>query len=30
LPVRAEGLRAWMTNLEAHEIEAQKLTGLFR
>ena len=30
LLVRAEGLRAWMTNLEAHEIEAQKLTGFFR
>jgi hypothetical protein len=30
LLVRAEGLRAWMTNLEAHEIEAQKLTGSFR
>ncbi|MGH7971692.1 MAG: hypothetical protein ACREIC_23510 [Limisphaerales bacterium] len=30
LPVRTEGLRVWMITLEAHEIEAQKLTGFFR
>ena len=28
--VRAEGLKAWMSELEAREVEAQKLTGLFR
>jgi hypothetical protein len=28
--VRTEGLRAWMSELEAREIEAQKLTGFFR
>jgi hypothetical protein len=28
--VRAEGLEKWLTELEAREIEAQKLTGNFR
>lgn len=28
--VRAEGLKSWMAELEAREVEAQKLTGLFR
>jgi hypothetical protein len=28
--VRAQGLKAWMSELEAREIEAQKLTGNFR
>lgn len=28
--VRAEGLKCWMAELEAREVEAQKLTGLFR
>lgn len=30
LLVRAEGLEKWMSELEAREIEAQKLTGNFR
>jgi hypothetical protein len=28
--VRAEGLKRWMSELEAREVEAQKLTGFFR
>jgi len=28
--IRHEGLRAWMLAVEAREMEAQKLTGLFR
>jgi excisionase family DNA binding protein len=28
--VRFEGLKAWMSELEAREVEAQKLTGFFR
>jgi excisionase family DNA binding protein len=28
--IRHEALKAWMLSLEAREIEAQKLTGLFR
>ncbi|MGJ5813594.1 helix-turn-helix domain-containing protein [Paludibaculum fermentans] len=28
--VRAEGLKRWMADLEAREIEAQRLTGCFR
>lgn len=28
--IRHEALRAWMLSVEAHEIEAQKLTGTFR
>ena len=28
--VRAEGLHAWMAELEARNVEAQKLTGLYR
>ena len=28
--IRTEGLQAWMSELEAHEIEAQRLTGFFR
>ena len=28
--IRRDGLHAWMLSLEAREIEAQKLTGLFR
>jgi excisionase family DNA binding protein len=28
--IRHEGLRAWMLCVEAREIEAQKLTGLYR
>lgn len=28
--VRFEGLKAWMTELEAREVEAQRLTGFFR
>ncbi len=28
--IRHEGLRAWMLSVEAREIEAQKLTGLYR
>ena len=28
--VRAEGLKSWMSELEAREVEAQKLTGFFR
>ena len=30
LLIRHEGLRAWLTSIEAREIEAQRLTGLFR
>jgi hypothetical protein len=28
--IRTEGLRGWMSELEAREVEAQKLTGFFR
>jgi excisionase family DNA binding protein len=28
--IRRDGLEAWMLSLEAREIEAQRLTGLFR
>ena len=27
--VRAEGLKSWMSELEAREVEAQRLTGFF-
>jgi hypothetical protein len=28
--VRHDGLRAWLMSVEAHELESQRLTGLFR
>lgn len=28
--IRYDGLKAWMLSVEAREVEAQKLTGLFR
>jgi hypothetical protein len=28
--IRHDGLRAWLMSVEAREIEAQRLTGLFR
>jgi excisionase family DNA binding protein len=28
--IRHDGLKAWMLSLEAREIEAQKLTGMYR
>lgn len=28
--IRTQGLNAWIAQVEAHEIETQKLTGLFR
>ncbi len=28
--IRYDGLKAWMLSVEARELEAQKLTGLFR